>query len=256
MKRQSTAWRKYFPVFAAVELFNSVTPRTAACQASLSSTGSQSCSKSCPSSRWCHPTISSSVIPFSSCLQSFPAFSNESALCIRRPKDWSFSISPSNEYSGLISFRIDCFDLLAIQGTLKNLLQHHSSKASVLQHSAFFIVPLSNPYMTTGKTIALTRWTLAKEVTSLLPDRLSKFVIASLPRNKCLIISRLQSQSTVILEPKKIKSATISIVSPSICHEVMGLDDMINFLQYTRFSVNTENSKIYMKGKGIEIRQF
>ena len=127
---------------------------------------------SCPSSQWCHPSISSSVIPFSSCLQSFPAsvFSNESVLCIRWPKHWSFSfsISPSNEYSGLISFRMDCFNPLAIQGTLKSFLQPHSSEASILQHSAFFIVQLSHPYMTIGKNIALTRWIFVGKVMSLL----------------------------------------------------------------------------------------
>ena len=121
----------------------------------------RACSNSCPSSRWCHPTISSSVIPFSSSfnLSSIRVFSSESVLCIRWPKCWNFhfSISPSNEYSGLISFRIDWLDLLAVQGTLKSLLQHHSSKASILWRSAFFIVQLSRPYMTTGKTIALTR---------------------------------------------------------------------------------------------------
>ena len=119
------------------------------------------CSNSCPSSWWCHPTISSSVFPFSSCPQSFPASGSfpESVLLIRWPKYWSFSfsISPSNEYSGLIFFRIDLFDLLAVQGTLKSLLQNHSSKASILQRSTFFIVQLSHPYMTTGKTIALSR---------------------------------------------------------------------------------------------------
>ena len=126
---------------------------------------------SCPSSQWCHPIISSSVVPFSSCLQSFPVrvYSSQSVLHIRWPKYWSFSfsISPSNEYSGLISFRKDWFDL-AIQGTLKSLLQHHSSKASILQPSAFFIVQLSHPYMTTGKTIALTRQTFVGKVESLL----------------------------------------------------------------------------------------
>ena len=120
-------------------------------------------SNSCPLSQWCHPIISSSVVPFSSCLQFFPiirVFSNESVLCIRWPKyrSFSFSISPSSEYSGLISLRMDWLDLLAVQGVLKCLLQHHSSKASTLQHSTFFIVQLSHPYMTTGKTIALTRW--------------------------------------------------------------------------------------------------
>ena len=135
--------------------------------------------QTCPSSWWCHPAISSSVAPFSSCLQSFPApqsFTMSqwpkywSFSSIRWPKYWSFSfsISPSNEYSGFISFRIDWFDLLAIQGTLKSLLQHHSSKASILQHSAFFMVQLSHPYMTTGKTTALTKWIFVGEVTSLL----------------------------------------------------------------------------------------
>ena len=152
-------------------------------------------------------------------------FSNESALHIRWPKYWSFSfnISPSNEYSGLISFRIDWLDLLAIQGTLKNLLQHHSSKASVLWWSDFFMVQLSHPYVTTGKTIALTRWTFVGKVMSLLYNMLFRFVIAFLLRNKHLLISWLQSLSTVILEPKKIKSLTVSI----ICHEVMGPDAMI-----------------------------
>ena len=130
-------------------------------------------SNSCPSSWWCHPTISSSVIPFSSLLQSFPSirvFSNESVLCIRWLKYWSFSfsISPSNEYSGLIFFRMDWLDLFEVQGTVKSLLQHHSSKASILQHSAFFIVQLSHPYMTTGKTIALTRRAFVDKVMSLL----------------------------------------------------------------------------------------
>ena len=118
---------------------------------------------------------------------------------------FSFSISPSNEYSGLISFRIDWLDLLAVQGTLKNLLQHHSSKASILQHSAFFIVQLSHPYMTTGKTIALTRWTLVGKVMSLLFNMLSRLVIAFLPRSKYLLISWLQSPSAVILEPSQNK---------------------------------------------------
>ena len=128
-------------------------------------------SNSCPLSRWCHPAISFSVVPFSSCLHSFPAsvFSSESVLCIRWPKYWrfSFSISPSSEYSGLVSFRMNWLDLLAVQGTLKSLLQHHSSKASVLLHTAFFIVQLSHPYMTTGKTIALTRQTFVGKAVSL-----------------------------------------------------------------------------------------
>ena len=141
---------------------------------------------------------------------------------------FSFSISPSNEYSGLTSFRIDWFDLLAVQGTLKSLLQHHSSKASILHRSAFFTVQLSHPYMTTGKTIALTRWTFVDKVMSLLFNMLSSLVITSLPRSKHLLISRLQSPSAVILEPQKIKSDTVSTVSPSICHEVMGPDAMFS----------------------------
>ena len=151
-------------------------------------------------------------------------FSNESVLCIRWPKYWnfSFSISPSNEYSGLISFRIDWLDLLAVQGTLKSLLQHHSSKASILQPSAFFIVQLSHPYMTTGKTRALTRGTFVVKVMPLLSNMLSRLVTALLPRSKHLSISWLQSPSAVILKSPKIKYLTISIVSPSICHEMMG----------------------------------
>ena len=139
----------------------------------------------------------------------------------------SFSISPSNEYSGLISFRINWFDLLAVQGTLMSLLQHHSSKASILQHSAFFSVQLSYLYMTTGKTIALTRQTFVSKVMSLLFNMLSRLVIALLPRSKHLLISWLQSPSAVILESKKIKSVTVSIVSPSICHEGIGPDAII-----------------------------
>ena len=152
-------------------------------------------------------------------------FSNESVLRIRWPKCWSFSfsISPPNEYSGLISFRKDWLDLLAVQETLK----HHSSKASILWRPAFFIVQLSHPYMITGKTIALTRWTVVGKVMSLLLNMLSRLVITFLPRSKRLLISCLQSQSAVILEPKKIKSVTISIVFPSICHDVIGPDVMI-----------------------------
>ena len=156
---------------------------------------------------------------------SIRVFSKESALCIMWPKYWSssFNISPSNEHPGLISFRIDWLDLLAVQGTLKSLLQHHSSKPSIFWHSAFFIVQLSHPYMTTGKTIALTRWTFVGKVTSLLFNMLSRLVITFFPRGKRLLISWLQSPSAVILEPRKTKSATVSIVSPSICHEVMVL---------------------------------
>ena len=142
---------------------------------------------------------------------------------------WSFSfnISPSSEHSGLISFGMDWLDLLAVQETLKSLLQHHSSEASILWRSAFFTVQLSHPYMTTGKTIALTRWTFVGKVMSLLLNMLSRLVITFLPRSKRLLISWLQSPSAVILEPRKIKSATVSTVSPSICHEVMGPDVMI-----------------------------
>ena len=139
----------------------------------------------------------------------------------------SFNISPSNEYSGLMSFRMDWLDLLAVQGTLKSLLQHHSSKASILPHSAFFTIQLSHPYMTTGKTIALTRWTFVDNVMSLLFNMLSRLVITFFPRSKCLLISWLQSSSAVILEPQKIKTVTVSIVSPSISHEVMGPGAMI-----------------------------
>ena len=148
---------------------------------------------------------------------------------VRWPKNWSFSlsISSSNEYSGLISFRMDGLDLLAIQGTLKSHLQHHSLKASVLPCSAFFMVQLSHPYMTTGKTIALTRQTFVGNIMSLLFNMLSRLVIVFLPRSKGLLLLCLTSPSAVILEPKKIKSFTVSIVSPSIYHEVMGPDAMI-----------------------------
>ena len=146
------------------------------------------------------------LILLPSIFPSIRVFSSESVLCIRWPKYWSFSfsISPSNEYSVLISFRIDWFDLRAVQGTLKSLLQYHSSKASILQCSDFFMVQLSHPYMTTGKTIALTRWTFVGKVTSLLFNMLSRLVRAFLPRSKHLLISWLQSPSAVILEPKKI----------------------------------------------------
>ena len=157
---------------------------------------------------------------------SIRVFSNESILHMRWPKYWSFSfsISPTNEHTGLISFRMDWLDLLAVQGTLNSLVQHHSSKASIFRHSAFFIVQLSHPYMTTGKTIALTRQTFVGKVMSLLFNMLSRLVITFLPRNKRLLISWLQSPSAVILEPRKIKSAT---VSPSVCHEVRGMDAMV-----------------------------
>ena len=128
------------------------------------------------------------------------------------------------EYSGLISFRMDWLDLLAVQWTLKSLLQHHSSKVSILQHSAFSMVQLSHPYMTTGKTVALNRWTFVGKIMSWLFNMLPRLVIAFLPKSKCLLISWLQSPSSEILEPPKIKFLTVCIVSPSICHEVMGLD--------------------------------
>ena len=210
------------------------TPWTAARQASLSINNSHSLLKlnsimlvmSSNHLILCHPLLfPPSVFP------SIRFFSNELVLCIRRSKYWSFSfsISTSNEHSRLISFRMDWLDLLAVQGSLKSLLQHHSSKASILRCSAFFIVQLSHPHPTTGKTIALTRWTFVGKVMSLLFNMLSRLVIAFLPRSKHLLTSWLQSPSTVILDPPppKIKSATVSTVSPSICHEVMGPDAMI-----------------------------
>ena len=201
---------------------DSVTPWITACQASLSITNS-----------WSPPKLMSieSVMPSSHLIlcrplllpplpSSIRVFSSESTLHMRWPKYWSFSfsISPSNEHSGLISFRMDWLDLLAVQGTLKSLLQYHSSKASILQRSAFFTVQLSHPYMTTGKTIALTTWTFVGKVMSLLFNMLSRLVITFLPRSKHLLISWLQSPSAVILEPQKIKSVTASYVSLSICH--------------------------------------
>ena len=172
----------------------------------------------------CHP-----LLLLLSIFPSIRAFSNESVPRIRWPEYWSFSFSirPSNDYLGLISFRMDWLGLLAIQETLKSLLRHHSSKASILPLSAFFIVQLSRPYMTTGKTIALTRWTFVGKVMSLLYNMLSRLVIAFLSRNKHLLISWLQLPSAVILEPPKIQSDTVSTISPSICHEVMGPDAMI-----------------------------
>ena len=160
---------------------------------------------------------------------SIRVFSNKSTVHMRWSKDWSFSfsISPSKEIRGLISFRMDWLDLLAVQGTLKSLLRHHSSTASILQHSVFFIVYLSHPYMTTGKTITLTRRTFVGKVMSLLFSMLSRLVITFLPRSNHLLISWLQSPSPVVLEPPKIKSATVSTVSPSISQEVMGPDAMI-----------------------------
>ena len=170
-----------------------------------------------------------SLLLLPSTFASIRVFSSESVLHIRWPKysSFSFNISPSNEHLGLISFRMKWLDLLAVQGTLKSLLQHRSSKASILQYSAFFAVQLSHPYMTTGKTIALTRWTFVDKVISLLFKMLSRLVITFLLRSKHLLISWLQSPSAVILEHPKINYLIVSIVSPSICHEVMGLDAMI-----------------------------
>ena len=209
-----------------------MTPRTAAHLASLSITNSRSLLKltsieSVMLSNYLilrHPLLlPPSIFP------SIRIFSSESVLCIRWPMYWSFSfsISSSNEYSGLISFRMDWLDLFDVSGTLKSLLQHHNSKALILQCSTLFIVQLSHPYMTTGKAIALTKWTFVGKVMSLLFNKLSSLVITFLPGSKHLLISWLQSPSAVILEPKKIKSITVSIVSPSICHEVMGSDAWI-----------------------------
>ena len=202
-----------------------VTPWTATHQAFLSFTISQSLLKLMstesvmPSN---HTSLSGPLFRLPPIFPSIRVFSNELVLYIRWPKYWnfSFSISPSSEYSGLISFRTDWFDLLAVQGILKSLLQQHRLKASVRWCSAFFTVQLSHPYMSTGKTIALTRWIFVSKV-------MSRFVIAFRPRSKCLLFSWLQSPSAVILEPKKMKSVSVLIVSPSICHEVMGLDAMI-----------------------------
>src|SRR5574342_649696 len=194
----------------------------AARQASLSITNSRSSLRITsiesvmPSSHLilCHPLLLLPPIP-----PSITVFSNESTLRMRWPKYWSFSFSiiPSKEIPELISFRMDWLDLLAVQGTLKSLLQHHSSKASILRRSAFFTVQLSYPYVTTGKTIALTRWTFVGQVMSLLLNMLSRLVVLFLPRSKHPLISWLQSPSAVILETPKIKSLTVSIVSLSIC---------------------------------------
>ena len=225
-----------FSLFSSVQSLSRVrlfaTPWIAARQASLSIANSWSSLRLTfiesvmPSSHLilCRPLFLLPPIP-----PSIRVFSNESTLLMKWPKYWSFSFSiiPSKEHPGLISFRMDWLDLLAVQGTLKSLLQHHSLKASILQHSAFFTVQLSHPYMTTGKTIALTRWTFVGKVISLLFNILAKVVITFLPRIKCLLISWLQSLAAVILEPPKVKSDTVSTVSPSICHEVMGPDAMI-----------------------------
>ena len=176
-----------------------------------------------------HLILCCSLLLLPSVFPSIRVFSNKLALFITWPKYWnfSFSISPSNEYSGLISFRIDWLDLLAVQGTLKSLLHHHNLKASILQCSAFFMVQLSHLYMSITKTIVLTRWTFFGKVLSLLLNMLSKFVISFLPRSKHLLISWLQPSFVVILEPNKIKSVTVSTFSPCICHEMMGPEAMI-----------------------------
>ena len=200
-------------LFSRSVVSNSATPWAAVREASLSFTISQSLLKfmSIESMMPCnHLILGCPLLLLLSIFPSIRVFSNELAPCIRWPKDWSFSfsISPFSEYSGLISFRMDLFDLLAVHGTLKSLLQHHSPKVSVLQCSVFLTL---TSYLTTGKMIALTIWTFFGKVMSLLFNMLSRFVIAFLPRSKRLIISWLQSPSIVILEPKKIKSVTISI---------------------------------------------
>ena len=231
-------WKKSYdqPQLSSVQSLTRVqffaTPRIVARQASLSNINSQGLFKLkfielvIPSSHLilCHPHLLLSPIPPSN-----RVFSNESTLCMRWPKYWSFSfsVSPSNEHPGRISFRMHWLDLLAVQGTLKTLLQDHSSKASVLQCSAFFTVQCSHPYMTTGKTMALIRQTFVGKVMSLLFNMLSSLVTTFLPRSKHRLVSWLQSPSAGILEPPKIKSDTVSTVSPSISHEMMGPDAMI-----------------------------
>ena len=201
----------------------------------------------CPLSQWCYPTISSSVIPFSSCLQSFPASQglfNESVLRTRWPKYWSFSfsISPSSEYSGLISFRMDWLDLLAVQGTLKSLLQHHNSKASILQALSFLY--FSHPYMTNGKTIALTRWIFVGKVMSLLFNVLSMLVTTFLPRSKHLLILMAAVIICSDFGAPKIKSVT---VSTCICHEVMEQDAMILVFWMLSFKPTSSFSFTFIK---------
>ena len=209
-----------------VQLF--ANPWTTARQASLSIINIQSLLKLTPFSQWCHPTLIF-CHPLLLPLSNFPStgvFPKESVLRIRWPKYWNFSfnINPSHEYTGLIIFRMDWLDLLAVQGTLKSVLQHHSSKASILQHSSFFIVQLSHPYMTTGKTIALIRRTFVGKVMSLLFNMLSRLVLTFLPRSKRLLISWLQLPSALILEPPKIVSHCFPIYLPwsdgTRCHDL------------------------------------
>ena len=209
------------------------------------------CSNSCPLSWWYHPTISSSVVPFSSCPQSLPAsgffpMSHQLAKVLEfwlqhQSFQWKFK---------LIIFRMDWFDFLAVHGILKSLLQHHSSKTSILWLSAFFIVRLSHPYMTTGKTIALTRRTFVSKLTSLLFNMLSRLVIAFLPRRKRLLISWRQSPSAVILEPKKIKFDTVPTVYPSISHEVMRPDAMILLFWILRALSQLFHSPLSLSSRG------
>ena len=222
---------RYFQTISSVQSLSRVrlfaTPWIAAGQASLSITNSLSSLKLMsiesviPSSHLilCHPLYLPPIPP------RIRVFSNESTLLMKWPKYWSFSFSiiPSKGHPGLISFRMDWWDLIAVHGTLKSL-QHHSSKAPIFRCSAFFTVQLWHPYMTTGKNIALTRWTFVGKVTSLLLNMLSRLVITFLPITKRLLISWLQSPSAVIFDPQEIKSDTVSTVSPSICHEVMGPD--------------------------------
>ena len=225
------------PRLSSVQLLSRVqlfaTAWTATRQASLSITNSQSLLKPMSTELVVPPNhliLCRPLLLLPSIFTSIRVSSNKSVLHIRWPKYWNFSfdISPSSEYSGLISFRMDWLDLLAVQGTLRSLLQHHSSEASILQSSAFFIVQLSHPYMTTGKTRALTRWTFVGKVMSLLLNMLSRLVITFLPRSKRLLISWLQSPSAVILEPPKIKSATVSPYLPwsdgTGCHDLRFLN--------------------------------
>ena len=219
-------------LFSHSTVSDSATPWTAACRASLFFTISWSLPKLMsiesvmPSN---HLILCRPLLFLPSIFPSIRVFSNELALCIKWLKYWSFSfsISPSNEYSEMISFRMEWFDLFAVQETLKSLLQHHSSKTLILWCSAFFMVQLSHPYMTTGKIIALTIWTFVSKVMSVLFNTLSRFVIAFLPRSKHILILRLQSQSSLILEPKKMKYHIIFTFSLSVCHEVIQPDIMI-----------------------------
>ena len=233
---KSTGMGCHQSVNKSVQLLSRVrlltTPWIAACQASPFITNSQSLLKPmCIESvmLYNHLILCRPLLLLPPIHPSIKVFSNESALRIRWPKYWrsNFNISPSNEHPGLISFRMDWLDLLDVQGTLKSLLQHHSSKASIFQCSAFLTVQLSHPYMTTGKTIALNRQTFVGKVMSLLFNMLSRLVITFLPRSKRLLVSWLQSPPAVIVKHKKLKSQAVSTVSPSVSHEVMGPDAMI-----------------------------